>query len=154
MAVETPQAVRFLATLFAGLTLVPSGAHLLELFNKLRLPADSYMTTQGIYAGWAFLGVVIWLALIFTLWLGLMERGSGAPFWFAAVAFLCLAGAQAIFWIFTYPMNVLIENWTKMPPDLDAARAQWEYSHAAGALLNLIAFACTILAILSRRRTP
>ena len=111
------------------------------------------MTVQGIYTGWAFLGIVVLLALVFTLWLAVVERGTGAPFWFALFAFLCIAGTQVIFWTFTYSMNVLTGNWTKMPPDLDAARMQWEYSHAASAALNLVAFACTILAVLTGRST-
>jgi hypothetical protein len=151
MAIEISPAVRFLAVFFAGLALVPAGAHLLELSNKLKLPPDNYMTVQSIYAGWAFLGLVVWLALFFTLWLAILERGNGTPFRFALAAFLCIVGTQAIFWAFTYPMNVLTENWTKMPPDLEAARRQWEYSHAASAALNFIAFACAVLAIVTGR---
>jgi hypothetical protein len=151
MAIELSQTVRFLAALFTGLALVPLGAHLLELPRKMTLTPDSYMTAQSIYAGWAYLGVIVILALIFTLWLAIIERGNGAPFWFALIAFLCIAATQVIFWIFTFPMNALTENWTRMPADLDAARAQWEYSHAASAVLNLAAFAAVILAIVSGR---
>jgi hypothetical protein len=152
MAIEISRAVRFLAVLFTGLALVPSGAHLLELANKMKLPPDSYMMTQSIYAGWALLGIVVLLAFIFTLWLTLVERGRGASFWLALAAFLCIAGTQVIFWTLTYPMNALTANWTKMPPDLEGARVQWEYSHAASALLNFVAFVCTALAAVTDRQ--
>jgi hypothetical protein len=119
--IEISQAARFLAVLLTSLALIPAGAHLLELSNKMRLSPDNYMIVQNIYAGWAFLGIIVLLALIFTLWLTVIEWGRGTAFWFALVASLCIAGTQGVFWAFTYPMNVLTENWTKMPPNFDAA---------------------------------
>jgi hypothetical protein len=56
--------VRFFALLFAALALVPSGAHLLELPNKIGLPAAEYLTVQQIYRGWALLGIVVYGALL------------------------------------------------------------------------------------------
>jgi len=53
---------------------------------------------------------------------------------FAAVA---LVPAGIVFWSFTYPMNVLTANWTVAPADFEAARDQWEYSHAAASLLSV-----------------
>ena len=138
--------VRICAVLFCSLALVPSGAHALELINKMGLPPPDYMVTQNIYRGWALTGALVVFALIFTGWLSLMERGGSPAFWFALLAFLCLAGTQFVFWIFTYPMNVLTENWSKWPPDFETARRQWEYSHAASAALNLAALICVILA--------
>jgi hypothetical protein len=40
--------VRFVAVAFAALALVPAGAHLLELPNKLQLTADEYLTVQRV----------------------------------------------------------------------------------------------------------
>ena len=115
--------VRICAVLFCSLALVPSGAHALELINKMGLPPPDYMVTQNIYRGWALTGALVVFALIFTGWLSLMERGGSPAFWFALLAFLCLAGTQFVFWIFTYPMNVLTENWSKLPPDFEMAPA-------------------------------
>jgi hypothetical protein len=47
--------VQFLAVLLTALALVPSGAHLFELPNKIDLARDAYLTVQGIYAGWGAL---------------------------------------------------------------------------------------------------
>jgi len=52
-------------------------------------------------------------------------------------ALLGLVGTQVVFWRFTYPINVASEFWTVMPEPFEAARRQWEYSHAASALLTL-----------------
>jgi hypothetical protein len=43
--------IQFLAVLLTALALIPAGAHLFELPNKMHLPRDPYLTVQGIYAG-------------------------------------------------------------------------------------------------------
>lgn len=129
------------SVLFVGLALGPGLAHLLALPNKIGLGRDDYFVAQGIYRGWNLLAVVVVGALVSTLGLSLALRRqvprSGSAW--ALAAFLCLAGAQALFWIFTYPANVATANWTRQPADWEALRVQWEYSHAAGALLTLAA---------------
>jgi hypothetical protein len=47
------QTVRFCCLLFAAFALAPSLAHLLELPNKIHLPAEDYLRVQQIYRGWA-----------------------------------------------------------------------------------------------------
>jgi len=54
-------------------------------------------------------------------------------------------GTQIVFWTFTFPVNQQTSNWTVLPPDRARLRAQWEYSHAASAVLNLIALVALIL---------
>jgi hypothetical protein len=51
------QAVRFFAVILTALALVPAGAHLFELPNKIRLSQEQYFTVQGILS---WLGAV-WL---------------------------------------------------------------------------------------------
>jgi hypothetical protein len=45
-----------------------------------------------------------------------------------------------VFWTFTFPANQQTDNWTVLPENWTTLRMHWEYSHAAGAVLNLIAF--------------
>ena len=130
---------QFLSILLTALALVPGGAHLLELPNKMALGQADYFTVQQIYRGWALLGVVVYAALFSTLALAVLVRSRGKVFGFALAAFLCIAGTQVIFWTFTYPANQLTANWTLIPENWNVLRAQWEYSHAAAAVLNLMA---------------
>jgi hypothetical protein len=44
--------------------LVPSGAHLFALPNKIGLAQDQYFVVQNIYRGWALFGIVLFGALI------------------------------------------------------------------------------------------
>lgn len=142
---------RFLSLLFTALALAPAMAHLLELANKIALPRDDYLTVQHIYDGWALLGFVVFGALLATLALAVLTRRRGREFAYALTAFLSIAGTQVIFWTFTFPANRITRNWTVLPDNWMAVRAQWEYSHAASALLNLLALVAVILSVLARR---
>jgi len=140
--------IRFMSLFFVALALIPTGAHLAELLNKINLPREQYLVVQQIYRGWALWGVVIFGALLSTLLLTFTNRGDSKRFTFSLVAFLCIIGTQIIFWTFTYPANVATQNWTMLPDNWLELRWQWEYSHAASAVLNIIALIVTILAVL------
>ena len=75
-----------------------------------------------------------------------MVRKRRAEFVPALVSFACLAGTQLLFWTFTFPANQRTAKWTVLPEGWMALRAQWEYSHAASALLNLAALIALIVA--------
>lgn len=99
-------------------------AHLLELPNKIHLSRDDYLIVQQIYRGWNMLGIVVLGALFSTLALTITMRHERKAFIFALVAFLCIAGTQIVFWIYTYPANQATNNWTTLPeigPHCDAS---------------------------------
>ena len=147
MALKT---VRFVSLFFTALALAPAMAHLLALPNKINLLREQYLIVQQIYRGWAFLGIIVIAALLSTLVLTITVRNQPKTFALALAAFLCIAGAQALFWTFTYPANQQTDNWTILPEHWPALRKQWEYSHAAGAGLNLVALVALILAVLGK----
>lgn len=139
--------VAFGAIFFCGLALVPSAAHALELPNKIRMSKDEYFIAQKLYRGWQRVAPIVILALLCTAMLVATSRTGGPWSGTAAiVAFLCIAGTQGVFWSFTYPVNRATQNWTQAPPHWEVLRRRWEYSHAASAVLNLLAFAAAVLA--------
>jgi hypothetical protein len=145
------QIVSFLSLTFVALALAPAMAHLLELPNKIALSREDYLTVQQIYRGWALLGFVVAGALLSTLALTIMVRRQPRAFAFALVAVLCIVGAQVVFWTYTYPTNRATSNWTFLPENWRALRAQWEWSHAGGAGLNLIALMALYVSVLAHR---
>ena len=145
-------AARFFSLLFAALALAPALAHLLELPNKIGLSRDDYLTVRQIYRGWALLGFVVAGALLSTLILMVMVRKRPREFAPTLVAFLCIVGTQVVFWTFTFPTNQQTANWTMLPDNWMALRTQWEYSHAASALLNLIAVIALIFSLTARSK--
>lgn len=142
----------FCALVSVALVLGPSLAHLFELPNKIGLEQEAYFTVQAIYRGWALLGVVIAAALAATLVLALLLRRQPNGRAGAWIAFACLAAGQAVFWIFTFPANQATQNWTVVPDGWQMLRTEWEYSHAAGAALNLAAMVALVVSVLSRPR--
>src|SRR6516165_3136969 len=144
--------VRLLAVISVALCLIPAGAHFFELANKMSLSTAEYMTTQKIYAGWSFFGVVIIAAIVFTLTHTLMVRADRTAFLLSLTALVCLGATQVIFWTFTYPMNMATNNWTITPRDFEAVRRQWEYSHAVNAVLSFVALVTITLSTLTYKR--
>jgi hypothetical protein len=146
------KSARFFSLLFVALVLAPAMAHLLELPNKIGLSREEYLVVQQIYSGWALLGFVVAGALLSTLVLTLMVRRQPRVFALTLAAFLCVLAAHVVFWIFTFPANQATSNWTMLPENWMALRAQWEYSHAAGAVLNLTAFIMLVLSVLAKSK--
>jgi hypothetical protein len=140
-----------LALVFVAVCLAPAGAHLAEMPNKLALSAADYMVVQQIYRGWALFGIPIFTALALSLAYAIAVWRHPPARRLALLAFLALAATQAVFWTWTYPMNVLTQNWTVTPADLDAARRQWEYSHAVNAVITFAALVLVTLAVVRRR---
>jgi nitric oxide reductase large subunit len=139
---------RFLAFLFVALALGAGLAHLYALPNKIDLPKDAYLAAQQAYRGWAVLGVVVLGEIVTLAVLAYLVRGRRLAFGLTFGALLCALGSQALFWAYTYPANQATGNWTELPADWVRLRAEWEYSHAAGALLTLAAFVLLVLSVL------
>jgi hypothetical protein len=145
------KAALFFSLLFTAVAMAGAFAHVFEMAHKMELKADDYLIVQQIYRGWSLLGIPIFGALFSTLGLTVMARRDSRLFPLSLIAFLCIMGAQAIFWLFTYPVNQETRNWTILPESWIQLRKQWEYSHAAGAALNFIAFLTLLGAALTRR---
>lgn len=140
--------VHFLAVVLTALALVPAGAHLFAMPNKIGLPQDAYFTVQGIYRGWALFGFILAGALAANLALAIMlrrpHRGSAL---LALGAVLALVATLAVFFTWTEPANRATANWTVVPENWQDLRRQWEFAHAAGAVLTFVALCCAVLAV-------
>ena len=154
-AVPLRRIALFVALMATAVALGPALAHLFELPNKINLPKDDYFIVQRIYAGWSLLGGVLAIQLVAIVSVVLTARDDRRLWTLASAALVCLAGAQALFWTFTYPANAATANWTVQLGDWQALRLRWEYSHAGGAFLQLVAMACLSLGAVGncRRQT-
>jgi hypothetical protein len=143
--------LQFFAVVLTALALVPAGAHLFELPNKISLSQEEYFVVQSIYRGWALFGVVLIGALVVNLALALMVRDQRASFWLALAAFILVAGTLAVFFTWTWPANQATSNWTVPTDNWRELRAHWKYAHAANAVLTFIALCCVTLSVLMTR---
>jgi hypothetical protein len=143
--------IQFLALTLTALALVPSGAHLFALPNKINLAAEQYFIVQNTYRGWSLFGIVLIGALIANLALALLLRGRSTPFVLALFAFLCIGLTLLVFFIWTYPANQATNNWTMIPDNWEQLRREWEYSHAANAVVTFAALCSVTLSVLTTR---
>src|SRR6266404_3503260 len=89
--------IQFLAIILTALALVPSGAHLAALPNKMAMAQAAYFVAQQIYAGWALFGIVLFGALAANLTHAIVLRRLGRSFGYALASFLLIAANLAIF---------------------------------------------------------
>jgi hypothetical protein len=144
---------QFLSIILTALALIPGGAHLFELPNKIAMTETAYFTAQQIYRGWAILGVVIVTALIANLVAAVLARHARIAARLSIMAALFVAATLVIFGVWTFPANQATVNWTVVPNDWQALRMQWEMSHAASAVIMFLSLCCaTAAATLARNR--
>ena len=144
-------AVFFAALMSTAVALSGALAHLLALPNKIGLERDAYFTVQGIYRGWDLFGYVLAIQLVSIIAVIVFARHDRQVRLLAIAALVSLVATQAVFWTFTYPANVATNNWTAVPDDWETLRRNWEYSHATGAVFQLVAMATLVMAALMRR---
>lgn len=143
--------LKILTLFLTMLTLAPGLAHLFELPNKIDLPRDAYFTVQGIYAGWAWSGVVILAAIVANLFLAWrLRKYNRSAAMFATASAVLIAVSLIVFFSYTFPANRATANWTTTPEGWERLRTTWEYSHAVDALINTAAFLATAIAVTKR----
>jgi len=131
--------VQFFAIICTALALVPAGAHVFALPNKIHLAQEPYFIVQNVYRGWALFGIVLFAALAIDLALAVMLRHQPGPFWLALLGFFCVAATLVIFFLVVYPANLATENWTAAPAYWADLRDSWEYGHAVNAVITFVA---------------
>jgi hypothetical protein len=141
----------FIALLSTATALGAALAHLFELPNKIGLPAGQYFVVQQAYNGWDKLAFLLLVELLSMIGVAVLYWQQPVVRWAALVAIACLVAAQVLFWLFTYPANVATSMWTAIPDNWEQLRRNWEYSHAGGAIFQLLAMAALIVGVLSRR---
>ncbi|MDQ8729353.1 DUF1772 domain-containing protein [Bradyrhizobium sp. LHD-71] len=142
--------VAFVALLATALAMGAALAHALEFPNKIELSPDNYLIVQTAYRGWSLLAFLLVIEVAAMLWLAVRYRAVPRVFWPTVAALACVAAAQAIFWIWTFPANQVTDNWTVLPDNFETLRAQWEYSHLAGAAFQVLAMAAIAIAVIAR----
>jgi len=140
--------IQFLAIILTALALVPSGAHLAAMPNKMAMAQAAYFVAQQVYAGWAFFGIVLFGALAANLAHAIVLPKVGRSCGYALASFLFIAASLVIFFVWTFPTNQATNNWTVVPENWNELRSQCECSHAANAVVTFAALVCVVIAVL------
>ena len=140
-------------------------AHALELPGKMRLTKEAYDAMQPIYYPGFTIGGGIGEAggtILTIILLFLMPLGN-ADFWLTLVALLGLIGMQAVYWLFTHPVNKFWLQDEKLsgfgsgffsfgkeetrPVSWTEFRDRWEFSHVARAGLAFVSLLALVIAV-------
>lgn len=147
---------RFVAILLVAIALGAALAHLMELPGKMTYDAQFYVylhrtlyPTFGRTAGWA--EAVALFAVAGLAW-RVRKRGAALPLTLTAA--VCQSVAMIVFLAFVLPANRAMGSWPldAIPAEWTSWRNQWEYGHAARAVLMLTALAALVLSVV--RETP
>lgn len=158
--------LQVLTVLLVAVAMALALAHGLELPGKMRLTKEAYYAMQPIYYPGFTIGgisepgsVVLAITLLF-----LTPRGT-VDFWLTLVALLGLIGMQAVYWLFTHPVNKFWLEGEKLsgvgsgffsfgtkkeqthPVNWTDLRNRWEYSHVARAGFAFMSLAALVVAI-------
>ena len=137
--------------MLTAFALAAAVAHLMELPGKMTYDARLYVMlhrtlypTFGQTAGWAE-----GLALLSIIPLAWRVRNRGAAFPPTLIAAVCQAAAMGVFLAFVQPANVTMAGWPldAIPPEWTGWRDQWEYGHAARAVLLTVALGALVLSV-------
>lgn len=148
MALRT---VQFLAIILTALVLVPLGAHLASLPNKINLAAEQYYVVQRSYDGWFLFALVQIPSVIVAFALAFMLRADRLPFRLALLGAVCMAATLAVYFVWVNPANLATNQWTTIPENWETLRWHWEYGHAASAVLNIIGLGAITAAVVTSR---
>jgi len=144
--------VAFFALVSTALALVPYGAHLFSLPNKIGMSEEHYFIAQRAYDNWALVSLILFPAMLFNIVLAVLLRAEPLAFYLAVAGCLAMIATLPIFFAFTYPGNAATQNWTIVPDNWEYLRTRWEYSHAVNAILTFASFCLIALATLASRR--
>jgi hypothetical protein len=137
--------LQFVALVLSALALVPAGAHLFSMANKIGLSQRDYFVVQSIYSGWALFGSVLIGNLIALAALAYVQRRRKAPFVLVLVGLGAQIATLTIFFAVVFPANQATVNWTVAPPAWEPLRTQWEWGHAVDAVIAFAGF-CALAA--------
>jgi Anthrone oxygenase len=145
--------LRFGVIMLTAISMATAFAHLLEMPAKLKFDSSKWLALlQTLYppafgpiGGVAEVGAVVGIVL-----LAFVVRRRRAAFRWTLLAAVCLISAHACFWILVAPVNAAMLPLTPetLPPDWTRLRDQWEYTHAARAVLQIMALGGLVVSLL------
>jgi hypothetical protein len=107
--------------------------------------------SQTLYGAFGTIGASFEVgAVATTVVLAILVRRRRPAFGWTLLGALCVVAAHAAFWIWLAPVNATIAALTleTLPADWMELRNQWEYTHAARAVLQIIALGALVFSIL------
>ena len=152
---------RFTAVLLTALSMGLSIAHLFEMPVRLQLAPELWVritVIEGIFRYFGSVGAVIELGSVVSaavLAILTWKRRRTVSL-LATAGAICITLALLNWFIFVASANVELARWLTGPvaADFEGWRRQWEFGHAASAILKLIGFALLTASVVWDRSDP
>jgi len=142
---------RWLTIMLTALSLVPALAHLLEMPAKMTYDGTLWLRLQqSLYGAFGTFGGAFEVgAVITTIVLVILVRDRPPAFGWTLLGAACVVAAHVAFWIWLAPVNATIAATAPgtLPADWTGLRSQWEYTHAARAVLQIIALGALVFSV-------
>jgi hypothetical protein len=143
---------RLITIMFTALSMGMALCHLLEMPAKMTYDGTLWLTLlQTLYGAFGTIGALIEVGAVVTaVVLTFLVRHRRPAFGWTFVGALCLVAAHLAWWIWVAPVNATMAPLTPetLTADWMRLRDQWEYTHAARAVLQIIALAALVFSIL------
>ncbi len=143
---------RLFALVLVALSLAPALGHLLELPAKMTYDGALWVTLQqSLYGAFGTVGAAFEVgAVVTTVVLAILVRHGQPAFGWTFFAAVCMVAAHAAFWIWLAPVNSTVAaiSLETLPPNWMDLRNQWEYTHAARAIIQISALAALVFSVL------
>jgi hypothetical protein len=156
------RAWRFITLMLTSLSLSLSMTHLLELPQRMQFDQQLWVkvtVSENVYRLFGSVGAAFEITAILTaIVLTFLVRGCGSTFYWTLGGSILLVLALMSWIMLVAPMNVEFGRWLTNPVPLDWTRYrdQWEYAHAANAMIKFIGLSLLVISVLvgtPKRRT-
>ena len=153
------RAWRFITLMLASFSLSLSMTHLLELPQRMKFDQQLWVKVtvfENVYRLFGSVGAFFEITAILTavVLIFLVHRRGSAFYWTLGGTILLVLAFVS--WItFVAPMNAEFARWLTNPVPLDWTRYrnQWEYAHAANALIKIIGLSLLVISVLVETRS-
>ena len=143
---------RFFTIMLVALSMGMAFSHLLEMPAKMAYDGVLWLKLlKTLYWGYGTIGAVIEVgAVITSVVLAYLVRHHHKVFIWTLTGAICMVAAHVSWWIWVRPVNVRLFPLTAatLPTNWMQLRNQWEYTHAARAILQIIALGTLTISVL------
>jgi hypothetical protein len=143
---------RLITIMFTALSMGMALCHLLEMPAKMTYEGALWLTLlHTLYGAFGTIGAFIEVGAVVTaVLLAFLVRQRRSAFGWTLLGALCLVAAHVAWWVWVAPVNATMAPLTPetLPADWMGLRDQWEYTHAARAVLQIIALGALVFSIL------
>ncbi len=151
---------RFITLMLTALSVGMALGHLMEMPARRDYAPALWSRVTNIEGTYRLFGPPVGAAieggaLIAAVVLSIFVRKRRPAFALTLFGAACMAAAQVAWWLFVFPVNSRMVNWTpeSLPADFTKLRDQWEYTHAARAILQIVGLGALVLSALAETPT-